>query len=191
MSLVSNKNKHTVEDAKKDLKISPETFNKIKKLQTDIMLLNNNVINFQKPIKKYKTGQTIQTDHIEDEKFIAVVGGIIASSLNNFIIRTGGEKKEISSFDIAKDKFLCLDGSSILKSEVSTGISSATYLTQVINNSDKPNMLFLFDEIGDISESSMNIVVQAIKNKISKTSTCTAVMTRVDHADEKLKLTHL
>ena len=52
-------------------------------------------------------------------------------------------------------------------------------------------MLFLFDEIGDISESSMNIVVEAIKQKITTNSTCTAVMTRVDHADETLKLAYL
>lgn len=189
--VTSNKTKLSIEDAKRDLDIKPETLGVINKLQKDIMMLNNNVLNFQKPIKKYKTGQTIETDHIEDQKFIEIVGEIIASSLNNFIIRSGGEKKEISSFDISTDKFLCIDGSSILKSEVSTGISSATYLTQVINNSNKPNMLFLFDEIGDISESSMKIVVEAIKQKITTNSTCTAVMTRVDHADESLKLAYL
>lgn len=189
--VISNRTKLSIEDAKKDLDIKPKTLGIINKLQTDIMMLNNNVMNFQKPIKKYKTGQAIETNHIEDQKFIEIVGQIIASSLNNFIIRSGGEKKEISSFDISKDKFLCVDGSSILKSEVSTGISSATYLTQVINNCNKPNMLFLFDEIGDISESSMNIVVDAIKQKITTNSTCTAVMTRVDHADETLKLAYL
>ena len=191
IKVTSNKTKLSIEDAKRDLDIKPETLGVIKKLQKDIMMLNNNVINFQKPIKKYKTGQAIETNHIDDQKFIEIVGQIIASSLNNYIIRSGGEKKEISSFDISKDKFLCIDGSSILKSEVSTGISSATYLAQVINNSNKPNMLFLFDEIGDISESSMNIVVDAIKQKITTNSTCTAVMTRVDHADETLKLAYL
>lgn len=191
IKVTSNKTKLSIEDAKRDLDIKPETLGVIKKLQTDIMMLNNNVLNFQKPIKKYKTGQTIETDQIEDQKFIEIVGEIIASSLNNFIIRSGGEKKEISSFDISTDKFLCVDGSSILKSEVSTGISSATYLTQVINNSNKPNMLFLFDEIGDISESSMKIVVEAIKQKITTSSTCTAVMTRVNHSDETLKLAYL
>ena len=191
IKVTSNKTKMSIEDAKKNLDIKPETLGIIKKLQKDIMILNNNVLNFQKPIKKYKTGQAIETNHIEDRKFIEIVGEIIASSLNNFIIRSGGEKKEISSFDISKDKFVCVDGSSILKSEVSTGISSATYLTQVINNSNKPNMLFLFDEIGDISASSMKIVVQAIKQKITTNSTCTAIMTRVDHADEKLKLAYL
>lgn len=177
-----------IENAKQEVKLSETQIKKIQRLRHLSMFLNNQVADFKEPIQNYKANETIEIKDETDKSFIRIVGQIIASSLNNFIIRTGGKRQEINSFDISSDKFLCSDGTSILKSEVSTGISSATYLAQRINQSQKENLLFLFDEIGDISETSMKIVVEAVKGKVATNCMSTAILTRVNHSDESFKI---
>ena len=116
---------------------------------------------------------------------------MIAQSLNNFILRANGERKEIYSFDIASRKFLCSDNTSVLSSEVSTGLTSGTYLAQKIKLATKSNLFFFFDEIGDVSNKTLEIVNDAIKEKIAEGKSVTAIYTSVDNTDAALKIRHL
>lgn len=175
---------------------SNATFNEdeIKRLSfftKQMKFLLQNLNHFAKPIQKYESGeQIIITDDI-DSQFIDITGSMIAQSLNNFILRANGERKEIHSFNIATKKFICTDGTSVLSSEVSTGLTTATYLAQKIRLATKNNLFFFFDEIAAVSDASLEIVNDAIKEKMAENKSVTAIYTAVDNNDPNLKVKHL
>lgn len=168
--------------------------NEIKRLSfftSEMKFLLRNLNHFSNPIEKYKSGEQIIINDDVDSQFIEITGSMIAQSLNNFILRANGERKEIKSFNIATKKFICTDGTSVLSSEVSTGLTTATYLAQKIRLAVKNNLFFFFDEIGDVSDATLEIVNDALKEKMSENKSVTAIFTAVDNNDPKLKVKHL
>ena len=190
-SLNTYKAKFNEEDAKSNIKYDSSSRKKLAEYSSWMKNLGRNLNAFSAPIKQYENGQSIKIEHPMDEQFIDITGKMIAESLNNFILRADGERKEIFSFDISSRKFLCSDNTSVLSSEVSTGLTSGTYLAQKIKLTTKSNLFFFFDEIGDVSNKTLEIVNDAIKEKIAEGKSVTAIYTSVDNTVAALKIRHL
>lgn len=190
-NLSTYKAKFDEEDAKSPIHYDSSSLEKLAKYSSWMKMLGKNLNAFNTPINQYENGQSIQIEHEMDRQFIDITGKMIAQSLNNFILRANGERKEIYSFDIASRKFLCSDNTSVLSREVSTGLTSGTYLAQKIKLATKSNLFFFFDEIGDVSNKTLEIVNDAIKEKIAEGKSVTAIYTSVDNTDAALKIRHL
>ena len=190
-ALTSKKARVKEEKSKSNAKFDEDEIKRLSFFTKEMKFFLKNLNHFASPIEKYESGEQIIIDDDIDSQFIDITGSMIAQSLNNFILRANGERKEIESFNIATKKFICTDGTSVLSSEVSTGLTTATYLAQKIRLATKNNLFFFFDEIAAVSDVSLEIVNDAIKEKMSENKSVTAIFTAVDNYDPKLKVKHL
>jgi hypothetical protein len=99
----------------------------------------------------------------EDAKYFKVMGSIIAHSMNNRILRSDGKYINLENYDLLKKEFHCENDIIIMKDDISTGLASANYLMQRIENVVGKYVVILLDEIGNMSQDSMDQVIASIK----------------------------
>ena len=110
---------------------------------------------------------------------------MIAYSMENKLLTADGKFKRLLSYDIIEEEFHYFDEekNKVLKKhkeDVSTGLASANYLIQKINNINKNKAVILLDEIGNMDEDSLSKVIHSIKNLDEQNKLVLALLTKPD-----------
>ena len=166
------------EQAKNTSKYNDEQKEKIKMLRRALMVINNNLISFKQVITKIDTGVLNEFNDQEDILFMELAGRIIAYSMDNKLLRADGKFVKLNFYDMVKQNFHC-DGDMIIKKDdVSTGLASANYLKQRIDNVDGEYVVVLLDEIGNMAQNAIDKVIESIKSLEKQNRLVLAVLTR-------------
>ena len=79
---------------------------------------------------------------------------------------------------MVKQEFHCSDNLIIKKDDVSTGLASANYLKQRIENVEGKYVVVLLDEIGNMAQNALDKVIDSIKKLEDQNRLVLAVFTR-------------
>ena len=142
------------------------------------MQSNNNLNNFKKVISKIESGHLDEFKDSEDVQFMELAGKIIAHSMDNKLLRADGVFVVLKFYDMVKQEFHCDEDLIIKKDDVSTGLASANYLKQRIDNIDGDYVVVLLDEIGNMAQNAINTVIESIKKLEKQKRLVLAVFTR-------------
>lgn len=167
-----------MEDAKNPSKYNDEQKIKIK---TFLLLLQRSIKNlsvFRDLISNIEKGDLSKFKDIEDIQFMELAGKIIAYSMDNKLLRADGVYAKLNFYDMIRQEFHC-DGDLIIKkADVSTGLASANYLKQRIENVEGKYVVVLLDEIGNMAQNAINKVIESIKKLENQKRLVLAVLTR-------------
>jgi hypothetical protein len=166
------------ENAKNPSKYTDEQKNKIKKFSRIVDRIRVNTTNFKTLISNIEKGDLTRFKDIEDLRFIEIAGKIIAYSMDNKLLRKDGEFIELKYYDMIKQEFHCSDDIVIKKDDVSTGLASANYLKQRIENVEGKYVVVLLDEIGNMAQNALDKVIASIKKLETQNRLVLAVFTR-------------
>jgi len=166
------------EDSKHPSKYNSEQKNKIIRFQQLIEMTIKEILLYQNLINEFQLGNLHSTNHENDKLFIEIAGKIIASSMDNKLLRSGGEFINLHSYDMINEEFHCDDGIVIKKADVSTGLASANYLKQRIENVEGKYVVVLLDEIGNMDDKILGTVISSIKKLESQNRLVLAAFTK-------------
>ena len=88
---------------------------------------------------------------------------IIAHSMDNKLLRPDGIFIRLDLYDMIKQEFHCEGDVIIKKADVSTGLASANYLKQRIENMEGDYVVILLDEIGNMAKNALDTVIDSLK----------------------------
>lgn len=128
-----------------------------------LQMTTQNTSAFSEIIKNINDGDLSKYADREDKKFIEVAGSIIAYSMDNKLLSSNGEYIELYSYDLLNQSFNCNGNIVIQRDDVSTGLASANYLKQRIDNVKGDYVVILLDEIGNMSDDILKEVLKSIK----------------------------
>jgi len=167
-----------MEDAKNPSKYNDEQKIKIKAFLRTIQIINTNLLAFRKLILNIEKGDLSSFKDVEDIQFMELAGKIIAYSMDNKLLRADGIYAQLNFYDMIRQEFHC-DGDLIIKkADVSTGLASANYLKQRIENVEGKYVVVLLDEIGNMAQNAINKVIESIKKLENQNRLVLAVLTR-------------
>ncbi|SFI49751.1 AAA family ATPase [Olleya namhaensis] len=166
------------ENAKNPSKYNDEQKNKIKTFSRIVRTIITNTSNFKTLISNIENGDLSKFKKTEDIRFIEIAGKIIAYSMDNKLLRKDGEFVELKFYDMVKQEFHCSDDLIIKKDDVSTGLASANYLKQRIENVEGKYVVVLLDEIGNMAQNALDKVIESIKKLETQNRLVLAVFTR-------------
>jgi hypothetical protein len=167
-----------MEDAKNPSKYNDEQKIKIKAFLRTIQIINNNLLAFRTLILNIEKGDLSSFKDVEDIQFMELAGKIIAYSMDNKLLRADGVYAQLNFYDMIRQEFHC-DGDIIIKkADVSTGLASANYLKQRIENVEGKYVVVLLDEIGNMAQNAINKVIESIKKLENQKRLVLAVLTR-------------
>lgn len=135
----------------------------INKILRHLQMTTSNLTSFNNIIKDINEGDLSKYEHIEDKGFMEVAGRIIAYSMDNKLLWTDGIYIGLNSYDLLKQSFNCDDDIVIHRQDLSTGLSSANYLKQRIDNVQGDYVIILLDEIGNMSSDILGEILKSIK----------------------------
>ena len=166
------------EDDKNPSKYGDKAKEKIKTFLKMLHQINTNLKAYDSLISNIESENLSGFKAKEDIKFMDLAGKIIAYSMDNKLLRADGEFVKLESFDMLKQEFNCENNLIIKKADVSTGLASANYLKQRIENVDGKYVIVLLDEIGNMAQNALNTVIESIKKLESQNRLVLAVFTR-------------
>ena len=167
-----------MEDAKNPSKYNDEQKIKIK---TFLLLLQRSIKNlsvFRDLISNIEKGDLSNFKDVEDIQFMELAGKIIAYSMDNKLLRADGVYAKLNFYDMIRQEFHCDEDLIIKKADVSTGLASANYLKQRIENVEGKYVVVLLDEIGNMAQNAINKVIESIKKLENQKRLVLAVLTR-------------
>lgn len=136
---------------------------KIEKFIHNLNMTITNTSAFTEIIKNINDGDLSKYADREDKSFMEVAGRIIAYSMDNKLLSSDGEYIELHTYDLLKQSFHCSGNIIIQRDDVSTGLASANYLKQRIDNVQGDYVVILLDEIGNMSGDILKEVLKSIK----------------------------
>jgi hypothetical protein len=168
------------EMAKENTKYTDKQKTKIRNL---VYVLNNVIANlngFKSLIKQFNEGNltNVNVNKETDKLFIELAGKIIAYSMENQLLRADGVFDKLKYYDLIEKKFVLEDDSFVNKADVSTGLASANYLKQRIDNVEGESVVILLDEIGNMADTALNVVIESIKRIEKENRLALALFTR-------------
>jgi hypothetical protein len=166
------------ENAKNPSKYNEEQKNKIKTFYRIVRTIITNTSKFKTLISNIEKGDLSKFKEPEDIRFIEIAGKIIAYSMDNKLLRKDGEFVELKFYDMIKQEFHCSDDLIIKKDDVSTGLASANYLKQRIDNVEGKYVVIMLDEIGNMAQNALDKVIESIKKIEIQNRLVLAVFTR-------------
>ena len=152
-----------LEEKKSESRFSAEDQEKINRFSRNLGFMIRNLGNYEKVISTINRGDLTSFKDKEDQEFIQVAGKIIAYSMDNKILRPDGEYIRLENYNMLKKEFECLGDIRIKKDDISTGLASANYLRQRIENTEGEYVVVLLDEIGNMAKDTLNEVIKSIK----------------------------
>lgn len=141
-------------------------------------IVNRNLGAYKGVIGNIENGNLHKFKNENDKDFIELAGKIIAYSMDNKLLRADGIFSELKFYDMIKQQFHCSDGIVINKADVSTGLASANYLKQRIENIEGKYVVVLLDEIGNMAQNAIDKVVDSIKKLENNNRLVLAIFTR-------------
>lgn len=143
-----------------------------------LLRINNNLNPFGNLIGKIERGDLSGFHGEEDQSFIELAGKIIAHSMDNKLLRADGVFINYDFYDMIKQEFHCENDVIIKKDDVSTGLASANYLKQRIDNVSGDYVIVLLDEIGNMAQNALNKVLESVKRLEENNRLVLAILTR-------------
>ena len=107
---------------------------KIKQFLQYLYMVKTNMTNFNKLISNIEKNNLSNIQEKEDFSFVELAGKIIAYSMDNKLLRAEGNYIYLEYYDMLNQQFHCSNNVIINKDDVSTGLASANYLKQRIEN---------------------------------------------------------
>lgn len=151
------------ENNRKSVQYSEKDKNKIEKIIRQLQFAISNLTTFGDIITNINNGDLSRYQEEEDKGFMKVAGRIIAYSMDNKLLWSNGEYIGLYSYDLLNQSFQCDNDIVIHKDDLSTGLSSANYLKQRIENVKGDYVVILLDEIGNMSNDILQEVLKSIK----------------------------
>jgi hypothetical protein len=159
---------------------------KIKKFKHRLQIIIKNVGEFNELINNINDGNLDKFKVMEDVKFINVAGKIIAYSMDNKILRSDGNYIPLEYYDLKSKQFHCDGDITIRKDDISTGLASANYLRQRIENVKGDYVVILLDEIGNMAQDTLVEVIKSIKKIEEQNRLIIAVLTQPSQKKEEI-----
>jgi len=151
---------------------------RIKKFKRAIQIFIKNFGEFNRLIENINKGDFNQFTNKEDLDFINVAGKIIAYTLDNKLLRSDGNYIDLEYYDIINKEFHCENNIVIRKNDIATGLASANYLRQRIENIEGQYVIILLDEIGNMSKDTLQEVINSIKRIESQNRLIVSIFTQ-------------
>jgi hypothetical protein len=151
---------------------------RIKSFLKILQMVNRNLGAYKEVIGNIENGDLMKFKNENDKDFIELAGKIIAYSMDNKLLRADGVFSKLKFYDMIKQQFHCADGIVINKADVSTGLASANYLKQRIENIEGKYVVVLLDEIGNMAQNAIDKVVDSIKKLENNNRLVLAIFTR-------------
>lgn len=167
-----------MEEAKNTSKYNLEQKNKIKILLSMLQRIIANLGPFGELISEIEKGNLAKFKSQDDVNFIELAGKIIAYSMDSKLLRANGQYAELRFYDMIKQEFHCKNDIIIKKDDVSTGLASANYLKQRIENVEGKYVVVLLDEIGNMAQNALDTVIASIKKLEEQNRLVLAIFTR-------------
>ena len=167
-----------MEDDKNPSKYNDEQKIKIKTFLKVLQIINVNLLSFKTLISNIEKGDLSKFKDVEDIQFMELAGKIIAYSMDNKLLRADGVYAQLNFYDMIRQEFHCNGDLVIKKADVSTGLASANYLKQRIENVEGKYVVILLDEIGNMAQNAINKVIESIKKLENQKRLVLAVLTR-------------
>ena len=98
--------------------------------------------------------------------------------MDNKLLRSGGEFVKLNSYDLINEVFHCENEIKIRKLDVATGLATANYLIQRINNIEGKYVVILLDETGNMDGNNLDLVIDSIKKLESEKRLILAAFTQ-------------
>lgn len=119
--------------------------------------------NWIRTLKSYNRGEYIFRESSSDGRLFNALGMIIAESFKGKIYLDEGTEVNVTNYNLL-DKHFETDKPEVFYSleYLSTGLASSNYLRQKINRTEKPYVVVLLDEIGDMDDQSLKYVQDEI-----------------------------
>ncbi len=167
-----------LEEKKNESKYEKEDQEKINRFTRNLGFIIKNLGNFNEVISTINNGDLSTFSDKEDIHFIQVAGNIIAYSMDNKILRPDGEYLRLVNYDMLKKVFECEGDIRIKKEDISTGLASANYLRQRIENTEGDYVIVLLDEIGNMAKNTLKEVIKSIKKLEEQNRLVIALLTQ-------------
>jgi hypothetical protein len=159
---------------------------KIKKFKLRLQIIIKNIGDFNELISNIDDGDLDKFKVKEDVRFINVAGKIIAYSMDNKILRSDGKYIHLEYYDLKNKQFHCDGDVTIRKDDISTGLASANYLRQRIENVKGDYVIILLDEIGNMAQDTLTEVIKSIKKIEEQNRLIIAVLTQPSRNKEEI-----
>ena len=159
---------------------------KIRTFKLGLQLIVQNTGIFNELINNINDGNLERFKGEEDVKFINVAGKIIAYSMDNKILRSDGNYIYLDYYDLMTKEFHCAGDVIIRKDDISTGLASANYLRQRIENVEGDYVVILLDEIGNMAQDTLTEVIKSIKKIEEQKRLIIAVLTQPSKNKEEI-----
>ena len=170
--------KLSVEKGKNPSNYSKEEQEKINKFEKIFKWTVNNLGDYNGIISDIENLDSLKIEHEENQKFIALAGSIIAYSMSNRILRADGDYIGFNYYDMVSQTYHCENGVVINKDDISTGLASANYLKQKIENVEGEYVIVLLDEIGNMDSNTLEEVIKSIKKLENQGRLLLAILTQ-------------
>ena len=177
-SLGMNQARLEIELNKKSSQFSENEKEKINNFVRSLGFLIQNLGKFNEVISSIDSGDLTKFKDKEDEEFINIAGKIIAYSMDNKILQIDGKYIQLENYDMLKKEFHCENDITIKKEDISTGLASANYLRQRIENVEGDYVIVLLDEIGNMTKNTLGEVIKSIKKLESQKRLVLALLTQ-------------
>lgn len=128
-----------------------------------LQMTTSNLIAFNDIIKDINKGDLSKYEKLEDKRFMEIAGRVIAYSMGNKLLTINGEYIGLNSYNLLERSFSCENDIIIHRDDLSTGLSSANYLKQRIDNVKGDYVVILLDEIGNMSSDILKELLESIK----------------------------
>jgi hypothetical protein len=173
-----NKMAFKIEDDRKPSKYNSEQKKAIHTFDRMLKQILSNLKHYDELISKIETDKLTEFRHEKDIKFMELAGKIIAYSMDNKLLQSDGKFIALNFYDMIKQEFHCENDIIIKKLDVSTGLASANYLKQRIDNVEGKYVVVLLDEIGNMAQNALDTVIESIKKLDSQNRLVIAMLTR-------------
>lgn len=170
--------KYEREDSRKPSLYNDDQKKKIKQFLQYLYMVNSNMRSFNDLISNIEKNNLSGFKDKEDLSFIELAGKIIAYSMDNKLLRAEGNYINLEYYDMLNQQFHCSDNIIINKADVSTGLASANYLKQRIENVEGKYVVVLLDEIGNMAKNAIDKVIESLKKLENQNRLVLAVLTR-------------
>ena len=152
-----------IEKEKNPSKYSADEQLRINKFILFFTMTINNLQGYHDIVSSIEKKNISKVENEDEQMFINVAGRIIAYSMNNKILREDGNYIGFDSYDMINKVFHCEQNKIINKDDISTGLASANYLKQKIENVEGEFIIVLLDEIGNMDANTLQEVIKSIK----------------------------
>lgn len=177
----------SLEEEKNETIYSEDERKKLLLIERNFRFIINNLQGFDAVIRNIESNSFDDDLNEFDIEFVKLAGRLIAFSMDNKILRPDGEYVNFDYYDMFKKEFHCDNDRIIRKEDISTGLASANYLKQRIENVEGKYVIVLLDEIGNMAQNTLEEVITSIKKIENEGRLTMAILTQPSSSGIEIK----